>query len=150
MKKFLTSLFAVALIFAATARANAQDYSTAVGVNLGPAMGISAKHFISARSAIEAGFSYNIGADAPMVAAVYQYHIPLASQFNLYVGGGINIGAIRVDRNSEFAFGLDPTIGFEYAFPSAPIAIAIDYKPAINLNCATLWDEVAFKVRFKF
>lgn len=153
MKKKIIALIALALPLLAVNTVHAQDYNTAIGVNLGPDMGVGFKHFLGERSAIEAQAAYNITHHGFMVSAVYQYHVPLAKGFNLYAGGGLNIGALQLGRNhgkSEFALGLDPTVGFEYKFANAPIALAIDYKPNINLTCFSQWDLAAFKIRYTF
>lgn len=152
MKRLLLILLGLVALIAAPSVAKAQDYGVGLSANMGASVGVGVKYFVSSREAIETSFAYNIGAKAPMFVGVYQYHIPLAAGLNLYAGGGINIGAIHTGKNrvSEFAFGIDPTVGFEYTFENAPIALALDYRPAINLTCAKLWDEVAFKVRFVF
>ncbi|WP_300730590.1 hypothetical protein [uncultured Rikenella sp.] len=130
----------------------AQDYRTAVSVNLGADMGFGLKHFLGARSAIEAQFGYNIPCKGVMLSAVYQYHVPLTKGLQLYAGGGLNIGVLHLGKHqsSDFAIGLDPTVGFEYKFAQAPIALAVDYKPNINFTPHSQWDLAAFKVRYTF
>lgn len=152
MRKLLFILLGSVALITAPAVANAQDYGVGISANMGASVGASVKYFVSSRGAIETSFAYNIGANAPMFVGVYQYHIPLTAGLNLYAGGGINIGSIHSGkgRQTEFAFGIDPTVGFEYTFANTPIALALDYRPAINLTCAKLWDEVAFKVRYVF
>lgn len=153
MKTKIIALIALALPLLAvnTARAQ-QDYTRAIGINLGPDMGFAYKHFVGTHSAIEAQFAYNIPDNGIMLSAVYQYHIPLAQGFSLYAGGGLNIGVLHMGRyeKSDFAFGIDPTVGFEYKFANAPIALAVDYKPNINFTCHSQWNLAAFKVRYAF
>ena len=145
-------LTACSLLACGMQTALAQDYNTAVSLNMGGAMGVSLKQFFSARSAIEVGFDYNLGCKAPMFTGTYQYHIPLAPQFCTYVGAGVNIGASHVGRhhNTKFALGLDPNVGFEYKFADAPVALALDYKPWINLTTHSQANNVALRVRFAF
>lgn len=152
MKKKIIALFALALPLVCLGTAHAQDYDTGIGVNLGADMGFGFKRFLGERSAIEAQFGYNIGCDGVMLSAVYQYHVPLARGFNLYAGGGLNIGALHLGKHqsSDFAIGLDPTVGFEYKFADAPIALAVDYKPNINFTPHSQWDLAAFKIRYTF
>ena len=152
MKKMIIALAALLLPVAAIQSAHAQEYNTAIGVNLGSDMGIGFKHFLGERGAIEAQFGYNLSCKGVMLSAVYQYHIPLATGFSLYAGGGLNIGALHLGKHddADFAIGLDPTVGFEYKFAGAPIALAVDYKPNINFTPHSQWDLAAFKIRYTF
>lgn len=152
MKKKIFAALLLALPLAGLQSASAQEYNTAVSVNLGADMGFGFKHFLGERSAIEAQFGYNIPCNGVMLSAVYQYHVPLATGFSLYAGGGLNIGALHLGKHesSDFAIGLDPTVGFEYKFADAPIALALDYKPNINFTPHSQWDLAAFKIRYTF
>ena len=152
MKKLIIALAALLLPVASIQSAQAQEYNTAIGVNLGADIGFGFKHFLGERSAIEAQFGYNLGCDGVMLSAVYQYHVPLATGFSLYAGGGLNIGVLHLGKHqeSDFAIGLDPTVGFEYKFAGAPIALAVDYKPNINFTPHSQWDLAAFKIRYTF
>lgn len=152
MKKKIFAALLLALPLAGMQSASAQEYNTAVSVNLGADMGFGFKHFLGERSAIEAQFGYNIPCNGVMLSAVYQYHVPLATGFSLYAGGGLNIGALHLGKHesSDFAIGLDPTVGFEYKFADAPIALALDYKPNINFTPHSQWDLAAFKIRYTF
>ena len=152
MKKLIIALAALLLPVASIQSAQAQEYNTAIGVNLGADMGFGFKHFLGERSAIEAQFGYNLGCDGVMLSAVYQYHVPLATGFSLYAGGGLNICVLHLGKHhdSDFAIGLDPTVGFEYKFAGAPIALAVDYKPNINFTPHSQWDLAAFKIRYTF
>lgn len=152
MKKKIFAALLLALPLAGLHSVSAQEYNTAVSVNLGADMGFGFKHFLGERSAIEAQFGYNIPCNGVMLSAVYQYHVPLATGFSLYAGGGLNIGALHLGKHesSDFAIGLDPTVGFEYKFADAPIALALDYKPNINFTPHSQWDLAAFKIRYTF
>lgn len=152
MKKWL-AILGFALPMACLTPTRAQDYNTAIGVNIGSDMGFGFKHFLGERSAIEAQFGYNVICDGVMLSAVYQYHIPLAQGLNFYAGGGLNIGALHLGKThpkADFAIGIDPTIGFEYKFDSAPIALALDYKPNINFTVHSQWSIAELKVRYTF
>ncbi len=131
-------------------RSSVGGYTDAISINLGGDMGVAWKRFVAPRGAIETQLGYNINRDGVMLSSVYQYHVPLAEGFNLYVGGGLNIGALHLGkhRDAEFAFGIDPTVGFEYKIPGAPVALAIDYKPNINFTTDSQWELAAFKIRF--
>lgn len=153
MKRELTTLLlALIAIFSINTKAAAQEYNSAVGVTLGGAVSIDYKQFISYSGALEVSLAYELECNAPLLVAVYQHHIELADQLNLYIGGGFDIGAIHAGNHSdtEFALGLTPNIGFEYKLPNAPVAIGLDYKPAINLTCHSLWRMGGLKLRYTF
>ena len=99
MKKMIIALAALLLPVASIQSAQAQEYNTAIGVNLGADMGFGFKHFLGERGAIEAQFGYNLGCDGVMLSAVYQYHVPLATGFSLYAGGGLNIGVLHLGKH---------------------------------------------------
>ena len=124
MKKLIIALAALLLPVASIQSAQAQEYNTAIGVNLGADMGFGFKHFLGERGAIEAQFGYNLGCE-----------------------GVLHLGK---HHDSDFAIGLDPTVGFEYKFAGAPIALAVDYKPNINFTPHSQWDLAAFKIRYTF
>ena len=90
----------------------------------------------------------------------------------LYFGGGAHIGFVRwneydqnydpyhnyYDDNYDWhigaAFGLDGIIGMEYSFVSAPISMAVDFKPFFEmfgpfLMRVNFWD-FGFHLRYNF
>lgn len=154
MKNKLTIALLTLTLFVASATTTtvrAQSYNKAIGLNLGTILGINFKHFVSSKGALEYNFGYQRPSNGVMLTAVYQHHINLVENLNLYVGGGLNMGVKDIDHrhnNSRFAIGIDPTIGFEYKFNEAPIALAMDYTPQINLTTSMNWQIIAFKVRF--
>lgn len=155
MKKIITTIALSAfLLCASTSAVKAQDYDHAIGLTVGSAVGVSYKTFLSKASAVEAGVNFYYNHNAPMILAVYQYHIPLLEGFKFYAGGGLNIGVMHLGNShgyynsAKFALGVDPTIGFEYKFNNAPIALALDYTPMINIFGHSMWENAQFKVRF--
>lgn len=119
-----------------------------MGLNLGLPLGINYKQFVTHNSAIEGTFGYV--RNGVMLTALYEYHINLVENFNLYVGGGLNVGVVGLHYGGQFALGIDPVVGFEYKFSGAPIALAIDYAPQINIFSPMNFSTAAFKVRFAF
>lgn len=92
----------------------------------------------------------------------------------LYFGGGAHIGFVRWNKYDRYydpynnyhyydnygawhigpAFGLDGIIGMEYVFNSAPISLAVDFKPFFELygpflTRVNFWD-FGFHVRYNF
>lgn len=126
-----------------------------IGANLGPTMGVSMKYYMNRVHALEGVMGYNIQHNGPSFKFMYEYHVPLVDALSMYMGGGLHMGGYHLrkyhnDHSGDFAFGLVPTIGLEYAFSGAPIAFAFGYEPAINFTTCKTWNDVAFKVRFRF
>lgn len=155
MKKFLVLLIAFFCVLSTT-QLKAQDYKAAVGLSLGGNMGVNAKVFISGASAIEGGVDYTFHHNAVNFFAVWQYHLQLIDGLYGYAGAGFNIGAQhlgynRLDhRGSDFNFGLDPNVGFEYKFNASPITVGVDYRPSINIVGHSLWSSMSVKLRYTF
>lgn len=145
MKKYLFVLLAVLAVGSAQGQGT---YKKAVGLNFGWPIGINYKQFVSDQTAIEGTLGYMRG--GVMLTALYEYHINLVENFNMYVGGGVNIGAVSLNHGGQLALGIDPVVGFEYKFSRAPIALALDYAPQINIFSPMNFNTAAFKVRFAF
>lgn len=151
MKKFLLILAAAACLGFTAQQAKAQSYNKAIGLGVSSYLNVNYKQFFSPTSAIEGGLAYSFVSNSPMIWAVYEYHVSIVDNLNFYFGGGLNLGAYNVKHNTKFALGLDPIVGIEYKFNNAPIALAFDYKPELNLTGAPMgFDGVSLKVRYTF
>lgn len=147
----ITLLASVALLSAK--QASAQDYKFGIGATLGEQIGLDAKYFLTPKSAINGTLGYGFSHNTVMLSVVYQYHIPIIDNLKFYFGGGISLGGMHLGKhnNGEFAFGLDPNVGIEYKIKKAPVALALDYRPAINLNDVhSQWNIAGIKVRYTF
>ena len=102
--------------------------------------------------AFEGIAGYNIDHDGPSFKVMYEYHVSLLDNLNMYMGGGLHLGAYHVDdhHDGDFAFGIVPTIGFEVPLSTAPVSFGFGYEPALNFTTHCSWDDVSFKVRFRF
>ena len=149
MKKLVLFVAALLAVGATSVgSASAQTYQKAVGLNLGFPLGINYKQFVSNSGAVEATLGYvNQGV---MLTALYEHHINLVENFYMYVGGGLNIGAVDLHKEGQFALGISPVVGFEYKFNGAPVALAVDYAPEINFLSPMNFSTAAFKIRFAF
>ena len=141
-----------------TTMLRAQDYSTAIGVRLGTGTGLTVKHFINKKGAIEGmlltrwpGFD---------ITGLYEIHGEAfeTNHLNWYYGFGAHIGFYNGDYvewgspgSTYTVFGIDGIIGIEYTFREAPFNLGIDFKPMLNLVGYTgLWPEVALSLRYGF
>lgn len=124
MKKFIV-LVACFAMFAGTAFS--QNYKHAIGLRLGPSVGISYKQNLNS-GAFEGLLSFDFG-NRFSITGLYEWRTQVINNdFNLYYGAGAHIGGF----NNKFALGIDGIVGLEYKIPNAPIALSIDYKPALN------------------
>jgi hypothetical protein len=137
MRKFiLTLILSVSIV----ALASAQDYNTGVGLRGGLSNGISIKHFVSSKAAVEGILSTRWGGFN--ITGLYEIHNEAfeVDQLKWYYGGGAHIGfwdgnSSWGDLNTSYTvIGIDGIIGIEYSFSEAPINIGLDWKPAINLT----------------
>ncbi|MEG1586610.1 MAG: hypothetical protein RR346_07030, partial [Bacteroidales bacterium] len=115
-------------------------------------MGVSFKYSMNSAHALEAIAGYNISENGPSFKFMYEYHVTLVDALRMYMGGGLHMGGYHMHKHydGDFAFGVVPTIGLEYGFKGAPVVFAFGYEPAINFTTCNTWNDVAFKVRFKF
>ena len=135
----------------------AQDYTTGVGVRAGLGQGLTVKHFLGEKTAVEGiavrryqGF---------LVTGLYEIHSPAfdVSRLHWYYGVGGHVGFWDPDNtpftgDSSTVIGVDLVLGIEYNIEELPINVGIDWKPAFNLVGYTGWwgDNGAFSVRFIF
>jgi hypothetical protein len=156
MKKIILTL---ALVIFISAFASAQDYNTGVGLRLGFSNGLTVKHFLSQRSAVEGllatrwrGFE---------ITGLFEVHNQAfdVERLNWYYGFGGHIGFWNGDNTTwgdvgtnYTLIGIDGILGIEYNFKEVPINIGLDWKPAFNLTGYTgFWgDGGALSIRYIF
>ncbi|PCJ67561.1 MAG: hypothetical protein COA58_00045 [Bacteroidetes bacterium] len=138
MKKLITLIAFVLLSFSSSF---AQDYNTGIGLRGGLSNGLTIKHFISEKAAIEGllasrwrGFN---------ITGLYEIHNQAFSvdRLNWYYGPGAHIGFWNgkevkwADDDKDYTvIGLDFILGLEYNFKEVPFNLSIDYKPSFNLS----------------
>jgi hypothetical protein len=139
--------------------ANAQEYTTGVGLRMGPYQGITVKHFTDPGTAIEGILATQYGGF--YIAGLYekQQNAFETPGLDWFYGAGGHIGSWGPrysdhwvnDGTSYTAIGIDGIIGMEYTF-DIPINIGLDWKPAFNLTSpAGFWgDGIALSVRYVF
>lgn len=150
MKKFLFLL--VATIFT-TSMVSAQNYNWAIGARLGgQTSGLSVKYNLDAANTIEGviGIPYDGGFN---LLGLYERNIPVITEgFNFYYGAGVHLGSWNRHHNSDFVFGIDGIVGLEYKIKSIPLALSVDYKPALNIigHTGFYWGDVALGIKITF
>ncbi|MDQ1296708.1 MAG: hypothetical protein QG611_687 [Bacteroidota bacterium] len=157
MKKIVMTLL---IVFGLVSVSNAQDYKTAIGARLGFDQGLTIKHFISQKSALE--FLLATRWRGFEITGLYEVHNQAfnAERLKWYFGfgghvgfwdGDYTIGWGEPDKNYT-VIGIDGILGLEYSFTEVPINIGLDWKPAYNLSgYSGFWaDGGALSIRFIF
>ena len=157
MKKlFFIGLFSLIMVFGSFA----QDYKTGVGIRYGWGKGLTVKHFLGEKVALEGilnsqwkGFS---------LTGLLEFHKPLLDieHLNWYYGGGGHIGwwdgkydyKPQFDDGSNTGIGLVGVVGVELNLGFIPINFSVDWKPSLNLVGASgFWgDGGALSIRYIF
>lgn len=156
-KTIITSLIA----FCFVSISFAQDYNTGIGVRAGFFNGLTVKHFISERAAIEGLLASRWrGLE---LTVLYELHGRAfdTDRLNYYYGFGGHIGFYDGDHtggrwgdpgNRYNVIGIDGILGLEYNFREIPFNISIDWKPAFNIvGYSGFWgDGGALSIRYIF
>jgi len=157
MKKIVTTCL---ILFFLVSIGRAQDYRTGIGARLGFDQGLTVKHFMSQKSALE--FILATRWRGFEITGLYEVHNTAfnAERLKWYFGFGGHVGFWNGDYTQNWGepgveytvIGLDGILGLEYSFPDVPINIGLDWKPAYNLSGYTgFWaDGGALSIRFIF
>jgi hypothetical protein len=149
MKK--TILVIVSLMFASGVFA--QDYTKAIGLRLGSSIGASYKQFMQPDRAVEGILDLDILDQEYMklkVTGIYQFHFNInVDGLSWYAGPGASAG-IYVGDHSGFLMAIDGMVGIEYKFFNAPVVLAMDWNPKVQIitNTGFKPDNFALTVRF--
>jgi hypothetical protein len=148
-------------LFCLVSISKGQDYNTGIGLRGGFDYGLSVKHFISEKSALEfllasrwRGFE---------VTGLYEVHNQVGDvdRFKWFFGFGAHVGFWNGDYTHDYwgypgtnytVVGLDGILGLEYSFKEVPINLSLDWKPALNfIGYTGFWaDGGALSIRFIF
>jgi hypothetical protein len=136
-----------------------QTYQTALGLRLNGGAGISVKHFLNDKAALE-GILYTRWRGLN-ITGLYSVHYPVFREpgFRVYFGAGAHVGFWNGrynpwfddgDRDSHAVVGIDGQLGLEYTFKDIPLNLSLDWKPAINIIGYTgFWgSDAALSVRY--
>lgn len=145
MKKFIIAILSV---FAFVAVASAQP--RAIGVRAGYGGEISYQHYVG-DSFIEADLGL-VGNHGFYVTGIYDFNIGYAGPFSFYAGPGAQVGFYNAGENAmALNLAVGGQIGAEWAIPSAPINISLDWRPMFYLLHGGFgWDGFALGLRYRF
>jgi hypothetical protein len=145
MKKIYLLLTALVLSFTFNT-ASAQG-NIGLGLRFTPdGAGFSGKFFMDRNWAFEAqlnaGGIFGLEGESFNAVGLFEYHIMLPDpNWRIFLGAGFHFGAWdhrwynenkRLWRDSEPIFGIDGVGGVEYKFSNMPLALSLDFKPAVN------------------
>lgn len=140
----MRKLILLFVFMACASIAFSQEYSRAIGLRLGWDYGVSYKHFLNQKAAIEAigtfrtfgigGFRWSY----LRLAGVYLVHNPFPDVPGLqwYYGGGATFLTYGGDYgdyypdDASIGLGIVGAIGLDYKFENAPISLTIDWMPS--------------------
>jgi hypothetical protein len=151
--------FISALLISLTLIGSAQDYKTAAGLRFGLSNGITLKHFLGEKAAVEGIFAYRWKGFE--ITGLYELHNQGLGIEGLtwFYGLGAHVGLWNgsdvpwaSDTNAYTVIGVDGILGFDYKFADFPINVSLDWKPAFNIVGYTgLWlDGGALSIRYTF
>ena len=162
MKK-LSILFVFVALFFASSSLKAQAYNTGVGLRLTAWWGLTVKHNLNEKAAIEGLLNTRWGGF--IITGLYEHHFPAFGQDGLrwYFGGGAHVGFWGNKYNngnywfddngrSQVGIGLDLIGGIEYTLPSIPLNFSLDIKPGFNFipSATPYYDDGALSIRYVF
>jgi hypothetical protein len=155
MKKLL---FLFAIILALGTSTRGQDYRTAIGLRLGyPANGLTVKHFLSQKSAVEGIVATSYGGF--VVTGLYENEHWTGEYpgLNWFWGFGAHIGFWDTNPyvnqfTGSAIIGADFIAGLEYTFDEIPLNLSIDLMPTVNLIGYTGWGGIrgGLSIRYVF
>ena len=156
-----------------------QNYKTGIGLRVSPLYGVTVKHFISPKKAIEAIASSRW--NGLQITGLYEVHTTGLKHepFQIYAGIGGQLYLWRdgrynpwygrgffnweradwdyYERNRDpdfgrIALGMAMVIGMEYAIKELPLVLGLDWKPQIIVlgGNSIFVEDIGFSARFTF
>ncbi|MBK7342972.1 MAG: hypothetical protein IPJ06_07640 [Saprospiraceae bacterium] len=118
-----------------------QSYNRGIGARAGFGIGVTYKHFINERGALEAFAMFRpiVGYSYTNLGVLYLHHFPIGAVEGLhwYVGGGLIsefYGGKYADlypNDNKLSFGICAAGGAEYKFANIPLAVSVDIMPGV-------------------
>lgn len=148
MKKLLTTFLLFGAIMFCTQKADAQLYKNGIGLRLGWGYGLTFKHFLSEKAALEGILNYrsygvtNYNYNYLRITGLYLIHNPIKSVEGLqwYYGGGLMFQSWGGDFKEYLPdaktsnIGIVGALGLDYKFRDVPISITADWLPTFILS----------------
>ncbi len=127
----------LALTTTVTAQSKGSTYTTALGVKIFDGGGITLKHFVNDKAALEGiGYFWSRGA---RITGLYELHFDIngAPGLKWYIGPGAHIGFYNNNNRNygggTFA-GVDGVLGLDYKINNAPLNLSLDWQPSFEFG----------------
>lgn len=149
---FLIATFIMGSLFA-------QDYNTGIGLRGGLYNGVTIKHFLGSKTAVEGLIATRWGSiDLTALYELHRYNAFDVDRLNWYYGIGGHVGLWNGDNipgsplGSYVAVGVDGILGIEYNFSEIPINVSLDWKPRFTILGYSKFapDGAAISLRYIF
>lgn len=157
MKKLFLLCLTAGLILFANSDVKAQSYENAIGVRLGAYNGLNYKTFLKSNKALDLNLSFRNNNDLKrfIFTGLYEVHNPIqdAPGLQWYYGAGGSIGSYkRSNFDGDLFLSADGVLGLDYKIQGAPLNLAIDWRPRIELTPNTNFrtGDVGLAIRFTF
>jgi hypothetical protein len=135
MKKLIVLCsFAFLFISNSNAQSMGRSYTTALGLKAFDGGGITLKHFINDRDALEGiGYFWSRGT---RITGLYELHFDIngAPGLKWYVGPGAHIGFYNTKNGNGSFAGIDGVLGLDYKINKAPINLSLDWQPSFEFG----------------
>jgi len=149
-------LLILIFFFGLLAVSKSQDYTNGIGLRGGLPYGITFKHFLSDKNAVEGILSTRWGGFR--ITALYEIHEPTKQYPGLkwFYGVGAHAGfwddrsPFVNDPDSQAILGIDGILGLEYTFDEIPLNLGIDWIPSFNLIGDTSWGKLLIGVSARY
>ena len=156
MKKTFLLLIAVTLL---SLTLKGQDYRTSLGLRAGWPYGVTLKHFLNEKNALEGILASNWGGF--VITGLYEneHWTGQYPGLNWFWGFGAHVGFWDAGRNPNVdetyvgsVIGADAILGLEYTFDDVPINLSLDLLPTFNLIGYTGWGGIngGLSIRYVF
>lgn len=138
---------------------NGQDYKTSLGLRAGLPYGLTLKHFMSKKNAVEGMLASSWGGF--VITGLYENEHWTGEYpgLNWFWGFGGHIGFWDAGRNPNVndtyvgsVIGIDGIIGIEYTFDEIPLNLSLDLLPTVNIIGYTGWGGIngGLSIRYVF
>ena len=147
------------LIVTVSFAVHAQDYRTSLGLRAGLPVGVTLKHFLSDRNAVEGILASRWGGF--LITGLYEIEHWTGEYpaLNWYWGFGAHLGTWTRGYNPRLdaayngaVIGIDGIVGVEYTFDQIPLNLSLDLMPSLNIIGYTGWGGIngALSIRYVF
>ncbi|MBZ5859202.1 hypothetical protein [Flavihumibacter profundi] len=133
-------------------KSSGTDYTNAIGIKVWDGAGVTFKHFLTEKNALEGiAYFWNGGI---RLTGLYEWHFPLGSEPGLrwFVGPGAHLGFYDNTHGDGAFIGIDGIIGVEYNFRNIPLNTSLDWQPAVEFGNDRgfygSWGGLAVRYRF--